>query len=422
MKTLFGLILVMVVAAVGGVWYVNSNDDKRPEFRTLPAQRGDLLLAVSATGTVEPVEVIDVGAQIVGRVKAFGPDPNQPGKVIDFGSHVKAGAILALLDDSPYLADVEKAKANLKLAQANAQRAQAQLTQVAADFKRAKTLRDTNSESDYDRAFAQNEMAKADVAVSDAQVEQAQIALQQAQINLSYATIGAPIDGIVIDRRVNVGQTVVAGLNAPSLFLLARDLSRLQVWAGVNEADIGEIRIGQKVNFRVDAYREQSFNGKVSQIRLNAGMSNNVVTYGVVVDIDNSDGALLPYMTANLQFEVARKSNVILVANQALRWQPSWDEITPAERGRFPEPPRDKNRESSTVETTDPTVWILADDGLVRPVTVKTGLTDGMSTEIADDSIAEGDTIVVGKARKAKRDFVSSFVSRVTGKGGDKGP
>lgn len=417
MKAFIGFVLIAAVIG-GGAWYYKSRPVERPAYRTLELARGDLLIAVSATGTVEPVEVIDVGAQIVGRVQEFGPDPKQPMKTIDYGSHVKKGDVLAKLDDSPAKSEVDKARANLKLAKADTQASAAKLAQAGADFKRANSLRETNSESDYDRAVANHSMAKADMAVSEARVEQAEIMLKQAEINLAYATISAPIDGIVIDRRVNVGQTVVAGLNAPSLFLLARDLSRLQVWAAVNEADIGDIRLGQKVTFKVDAYREQSFTGTVKQIRLNAGMSNNVVTYGVVVDIDNSDGALLPYMTANLQFEVARRSDVLLMPNQALRWNPPWNQITPAAREVFPTP---KNRadEALPVETSEPTVWVLNSDGLVRPVPVKLGMTDGMVTEVLESELAAGAAVVVGRAKKTKQDFVSSFMSRVMRRGND---
>jgi len=418
MRTFIGFILFAVAATVAGVWYMNGRPAELPQFRTLDGTHGDLLISVSATGTVEPVEVIDVGAQIVGRVSEFGPDPVQPGKTVDYGSHVKKGDLLAKLDDLPYQNDVEKAQANLRLAQAEAQSSQAQLAQAAAEFKRANSLRDTNSESDYDRAFANNAMAKANTSVSQARVEQAQIMLKQAEISLGYATIEAPIDGIVIDRRVNVGQTVVAGLNAPSLFLLARDLSQLQVWAAVNEADIGDIRLGQKVNFKVDAYRDQSFSGTVTQIRLNAGMSNNVVSYGVVVNVDNSDGALLPYMTANLQFEVARRSEVLLVPNQALRWLPTRSQITPAARAQFPAP-TDKAAEAAPVEVAEPTVWVVAQDGLVRPISIQIGLTDGMVTEVTSSELEAGVPLVVGKARKAKRDFISSFVSKVTRRGNE---
>ena len=234
-------------------------------------------------------------------------------------------------------------------------------------------------------------MAKAEVAVGEARVEQAEIVKKQAEINLGYTTIQAPIDGVVIDRRVNVGQTVVAGLNAPSLFLLARDLSRMQVWAAVNEADIGDIHLGQKVTFKVDAYRDRTFAGQVSQIRLNAGMSNNVVTYGVVVDIDNTDGALLPYMTANLQFEVARRTNALLVPNQALRWRPTLAQITPAARAAFAAAatPRDRAGEEP-IETDKPTGL---GDGRRRTGPARRGQlgpSDGIVTEITGGELQPG--------------------------------
>jgi HlyD family secretion protein len=213
---------------------------------------------------------------------------------------------------------------------------------------------------------------------------------------------------------VNVGQTVVAGLNAPSLFLLARDLNRMQVWAAVNEADISEIHEGQKVMFKVDAYRDRTFSGVVSQIRLNAGMSNSVVTYGVVVDIDNSDGKLLPYMTANLQFEVARRDHTLLVPNQALRWRPTLKQITPGERAKFQAPAPGEKGQEEPVEVATPIVWLQSPDGLVHGKPVTAGLSDGMSTEIKSDDLPEGSLLVVGTMRRAKRDFVSSFVSRVT--------
>lgn len=423
MKTFLAICLLIGASASGAFWWLNNQPEPLPKFRSLSPSRGELLIAVSATGTVEPVEVVDVGAQIVGRVKEFGPDRSEEGKTIDFGSKVKAGDILSQIDDSTYLAERDKAQANLRLAKADLKRSQAQQTHAQGDFKRAESLRDTNAESDFDRALAAAEMAKAEVLVSEARVEQAELALKQAEINLGYTRISAPIDGVVIDRKVNVGQTVVAGLNAPSLFLLARDLDRMQVWAAVNEADIGEIHLGQSVSFKVDAHRDRTFAGTVTQIRLNAGMSNNVVAYGVIVAIDNHDGALKPYMTANLQFEVARRSDALLIPNQALRWRPTLNQISPEFRDEY------RVTTSATaaldgsgagelplVDTKTPTVWVVSHDGLAKPIAVTTGLTDGMSTEVTGGDLTEDDRLIVGRARKSKRDFVSSFVSRVTGK------
>ncbi len=415
MKTLLVFVVVVVGAAGAGAWYWIAGHEELPQFRQRPIERGELLIAASATGTVEPMEVIDVGAQIAGRIKSFGPDLASSDKVIDFCSNVKEGAVLAQLDDSSYQVELEKSKANQKLAEAELARYQAQLEQARQDFERAERLRETNAESEYDRAVAQHEMAKADVLVGQARLEQAKLAVKEAVVNLGYTVIQAPTDGVVIDRRVNVGQTVIAGLNAPSLFLLAKDLSQMQVWAAVNEADIGDIHVGQRVSFKVDAYRDKTFVGTVSQIRLNASMSHNVVIYGVMIDIDNTDGRLLPYMTASIQFEVARRPDVLLVPNQALRWRPTPEQITPNARSGFsPQNDSENADDDQRVVVDSPTVWVVADDGLVRPVEITTGLSDGMVTEILDGDLEQGDEVVAAAIRQAEQDFVSSFISKVT--------
>jgi HlyD family secretion protein len=282
------------------------------------------------------------------------------------------------------------------------------------------------SPADYDKKEAEFEIAKAEVAIAQAKLEQARISKKQAGINLTYTVVTSPVDGVVIDRRVNVGQTVVAGMNAPSLFLLAEDLREMLVWAAVNEADIGEIHEGQAVKFSVDAYPDRTFTGKVKQIRLNASLQQNVVTYGVIVDVDNSDGKLLPYMTAKLQFEVARREDVVLVPNQALRWQPTWEQVSPAAQQKLkkPQPPRGRvarDEESGDeqpelkVDLGKPTVWVLAADGLVKPVPVETGLADGLMTEVVGGEIQPGTSVVTHAFLKGEPDFVSSFVSKVVG-------
>jgi HlyD family secretion protein len=338
---------------------------------------------------------------------------------------VKEGDVLAQLDDLPHRAELDKAQALLKLAEAEVKRASIRLAQSQRDVHRAEQLRETISVGERETIQAEFEIAQADLAMAEARREQAKVAARQADINLAYTTIRAPVDGVVIDRRVNVGQTVVAGLNAPSLFLLAKDLRQMIVWAAVNEADIGDIHIGQKVTFQVDAYRERTCAGKVSQIRLNASLMQNVVTYGVVIDVENTDGVLLPYMTAKLQFEVARRSGVLLVPNQALRWQPTWEQVSPAARAGLTQPTADKARKQDDdtgleedaeprVEADGPTVWGIAGDGLVRPVTLQTGLTDGIMTEVTGGDLAENAAVVVNAPRKAKPDFVSSFIDQIT--------
>ena len=422
-KILFALIAVPLLGWVGYRTWTGAGGE-RPQFRTLPVTQGDLVIGVTATGSVEPVEIVNVGAQIVGMVKSFGPDANQSGKTIDYCSHVKKGDVLAQLDDLPLKAELKKTTAGLSLAEAELKQSLAHEAQAKKSFERAKRLKDTNAAAEFETATSQYEMAQAERAMCEAKVEQAKSAKEQAEINLGYSTIRSPVDGTVIARRVNVGQTVVAGLNAPSLFLLAKDLSRLQVWAAVNEADIGDIHIGQKVSFKVDTYRDQSFGGTVAQIRLDASMTSSVVTYGVVVSVDNTEGTLKPYMTAKLQFEVARRSSVLLIPDQALRWRPAWNQVTPAARAALPPPSAHKPRsneeqggeseaEEPTVESAAPTAWVRAEDGLVRPVSLKVGLSDSMNTEITGGDLKTGDEVVINAARAAKPDFVSSFINRI---------
>jgi HlyD family secretion protein len=414
MKTTLSIIVIAVILTAGGAWYWNTTTGGTPQFRKLPAENGDLLISVSAAGTVQPVEVVDVGAQIPGRILSFGPDRDEEGETVDYGSRVKEGDILAKLDDEPYLAELDSTEAALLLAQANVDQAEAQLHQAKQAYDRAEKLRGTNSESDYERAEAAYRIANAEVAVAKARLKQAEIAKQAVQIKLKYTVIKSPIDGVVIDRRADVGQTVVAALNAPSLFLLARDLSKMQVLAAVNEADIGDIHVGQRVMFKVDAYRDRVFHGEVSQIRLNAGMSHNVVTYDVVVDIDNTEGKLLPYMTANLQFVVAERSNVLLVPNQALRWRPTKEQITSSSRDKYKVGP--DGRDSGKVDVETPTVWVEAADGLVRPIEIQAGMSDGMMTEVEGGNLKPDTKVAVSVRRESQKDFVNSFVSRVTRK------
>ena len=425
MKIFIGLLTLAAVAGVVAFSFWPGQFAEPPSFRTAPVTRDDLLIAVSATGTVEPVEIVDVGAQIVGSIREFGPDVNRPGKTIDFGSQVKEGDVLAKLDDLPHQAELDRARANLKLVESEVQRSRVRRDQAERDVQRAGQLLDTISVGEWEGIRAEFEIAEADLAMSEARLEQAKIAAKQAEINLGYTVIRAPVDGVVIDRRVNVGQTVVAGLNAPSLFLLAKDLRQMLVWAAVNEADIGDIQIGQNVSFKVDAFRDRTFSGKVVQIRLNASLMQNVVTYGVVIDVDNTDEVLLPYMTAKVQFEVARRPEALLVANQALRWRPTWEQVTPSARDGLTQPsgvktltnlddPEIESDSEPRVEVEQPTVWLLAEDGLTRPVTVQTGLTDGIQTEITGGDLAVGDVVVVNEVRRTKPDFVSSFIEQVT--------
>jgi HlyD family secretion protein len=441
---LFVLVVIGLVglAAVGWVYYVSHmNADAAPSFRTATVKRGDLLSTISATGTVEPEEVVDVGAQIVGTMKNLGFDPGDPQKkkTIDYGSVVQEGTILAMIDDSIYKAQVDQAQAALLRAKADLLQMQAKAEQTKQEWKRADSLRPTKAiaDTDFDLAVANYKVAQANVAVGDAAIKQSEAALRMANTNLDYTIIKSPVRGVIIARRVNVGQTVVATFNAPSLFLIAKDLRRMQVWASVNEADIGRIRAGQPVRFTVDAYPGETFPGKVIQIRLNATMTQNVVTYTVVVETDNSNLKLLPYLTANLRFEVDQRKSVLLVPNAALRWKPRAQQTAPDVRetasrassrkggGAWPQSSAESPGQPKTADAPTPAaeaksgveaksakpakeredrsrLWVQ-DGDFVRPVEVQVGATDGSQTEVSGSEVQEGTEVVLGEIRKEDR-------------------
>jgi HlyD family secretion protein len=402
-KTIFVILALIGVAAGGAAYYArHAAANPGTRFRTATIKGGDLLSTISATGTLEPEEVVDVGAQVAGLIVEFGPDPHDPTKMIDFGSVVEKGTILAKIDPTPYEAALEQAQAAYSGSLADLEQLKAKLFQTEQDLKRAESLRTIDdipgtdrpikgiADSDYDQAVADYKMAKANVAVGEAAIAKNKAALRIAKTNLGYTTITSPVRGTILDRRVNIGQTVVASLNAPSLFLIAKDLRKMQVWASVNEADIGRIRDDMPVRFTVDAHPDQTFYGKVTQIRLAAQMSQNVVTYTVIVTTDNSDGKLLPYLTANVKFEIDHKSNVLLAPNAALRWTPSAEQIDPTVNKTS------LSGESSTDQERG-YLWIVAGGGFVRPVEVTLGASDGVLTEIYGNDVKEKMQVVIGE-------------------------
>ncbi len=471
---ILGFILSLAILAVGFTWNSwRGSASREEEWQAEPLARGDLTATVSATGTLEPEDVIDVGAKVAGEIQQFGIDPYTK-KSIDYGSHVEPGSMLALIDDSLYKAradqsrarvksaeskvdqakakvdsakaKVEQAKANVKRAEADLLQTQAKYAQADRDWERARRLgpRGTISQLDYDTAQAVYETNKALVGVAEASILQAKAAvvdadaavvdaiafvgdmeaavsdskamLRQDEINLSYCTIRSPVKGVIIDRRVTLGQTVQSSFNTPSLFLLARDLKRMKVWASVNEADIGQVHVGQPVTFTVDAYPGETFNGEVSLIRYNATMTQNVVTYTVEIVTDNSSGKLLPveqgklprggadappgkllpYLTAHLKVEVGRKENVLLIPNAALRWQPAPQQVAPSARADYFRPRKRGEKDGADQGM----VWV-PDNGYVRPVRIKVGLTDGTSTEMIQGELEEGTDVVTNDARPA---------------------
>ncbi len=383
----------------------------------MAVKRGDLVAMISATGTVEPEQVVDIGAQVNGLLIAFGQD--EYGKLIDYGSEVKEGTVLARIDDTLYVAAVnmdkaslEQARANLVNAKANVLQMKAKLWEAEADWHRAQVLGPSQAlaPTTFDQYKANYEESKANLAVAAASVDMAAAAvslsvetLKKDQANLAYCTVKSPVAGVIVDRRVNIGQTIVSSMSAPSLFLIAKDLKRIQVWASVNEADIGNIHVGLPVNFTVDAFGDQVFHGLVGKIRLNATMSQNVVTYTVEVNCDNSDGKLLPYLTTNLQFEIGRRQNVLMAPNASLRWTPRLNRAAfESDRASNTVPVasrRGGDAGASGAPASGGTVWVAEGD-TVRALKVHTGLTDGAWTEVSGDEMKEGLQVVTEEVKR----------------------
>jgi len=376
------------------LWWLLHGSSKL-SFRTAVVKRGDVAATISASGTIEPVEVVDIGAQVAGIIKSFGTDTD--GKTIDYGSTVAEGAVLAKIDDSVYTADLSVAKAGELSADANLEQMNAKLDQAAAEWERAQELFTNKllARVDYDTDKANYEVAKANVSVAKSGVAEAQAALEKAQRNLDFCIIKSPVSGVVIDRRVNIGQTVVSSLNAPSLFLIAQDLTKMQIWVAVNEADIGRIKARAPVTFTCDALPGREFQGMVGKVRLNATMTQNVVMFTVEVNMENRDKVLLPYLTANVHFITKKESNVLLVPNAALRWSPSsLEQIAPAARSQI------QTGNSSKADKKESVIW-LREGEYVRPVTVTAGTSDGLNTAVTGDNLVEGAEIVTGETTES---------------------
>lgn len=388
-------IVICIAVAAAGItkWHDSQSAVPVTQYRTVAITRQDITTRISATGTLEPEEVVDVGAQVAGKVIAFGNATD--GKPVDYGSAVEQGSMLAKIDDVIYSSEATQAKAQLEQAQAGLVKSEADLKQMQAKANQARREWDRaqklgqrfESQTSLDTYMANNDIAQANVEVAKAaalqakaQITQAQANVERAARNLDYCTITSPVNGVVIDRRVNIGQTVVASLNTPSLFLIAKDLRKMQVWVSVNEADIGSIKAGQAATFTVDAIPDRVFRGTVAKVRLNASMSQNVVTYTVEVAADNSDNALIPYLTASVQFHTQERHNVLTVPSAALRWTP--------------------HSQSATQQTKAPdksgTLWTQTGNE-IGTIQVRAGITDGTVTEIESDSLREGMQVIVGE-------------------------
>jgi HlyD family secretion protein len=317
-KWLLIIIALAVVAGSAGAYYRLRTPEGEVKVSTLPVSRGEIVESVGATGTLQAVTTVQVGSQVSGNIKAL---------YADFNSIVKKGQVVAELDPSLIQTQIEQARANLTRSQADVDRLRVSAEDARNKLKRSQSLfeRKLVSPQDLEAAQVAVRAAEAQLKSAEAAVIQSQASLNQADVNLNHTVIEAPIDGIVISRNVDVGQTVAASMNAPTLFIIAADLTKMQVNANVDESDVGRIRPGQRVRFRVDAYPTEEFLGTVAQVRLQPVVQQNVVTYGTVIDVPNPQLKLKPGMTANVTIEIAKRSDVLRVPNAALRFRPTTD-------------------------------------------------------------------------------------------------
>jgi HlyD family secretion protein len=400
-KWVFFLVIIAALAG-GGLWYWKNSTDKGPDYKTAPVALGDLIQAVTATGQLNPLTNVQVGSQVSGIITNI---------YVDFNSRVTNHQVIAQLDPATYQAIVAQARAEVASAKAGLELAQ-------AEADRSKTLNAAKivAQSEYDTAEATLHQAQAGVMMKEA-------SLQQAQANLAYTTIYAPVDGFVISRNVDVGQTVAASLSTPTLFMIANDLTKMQIDALISEADIGGIETNQTVNFSVDAFPTRTFHGVVWQVR-NAPITNqNVITYDAVIRVDNSDLKLRPGMTANVSIITAEKHNALKIPNAALRFHPAEldakNGVASADTGggqfrsgaggggggergsRSGEGggDRPKGQRRSPMRT----IYVPGEKGpdgakseIAKPVQIRTGISDGLSTEVVE-GLKEGDLVIVGQ-------------------------
>jgi len=451
--------LVVVAIAIFAAFQFKGND--KPQYFTAKADRGDIREVVEATGSINAVITVQVGSQVSGTIAHL---------YADFNSRVKKGQVVAQIDPALFhgtllqaKADLANARANLIAAQANLEKAKATAVQTRADYVRTASLTKEGVMSQQQLDLARANADTADAAVSAgqagvtqaaAQVQQKEAAVTVAQTNLDYTTIHAPIDGTVIARNVDVGQTVAASLQAPTLFTIAQDLTKMQVYASTDESDVGMIRTGQVVSFKVDAFPKDTFGGRVSQVRLNATTVQNVVTYNTIIDFDNPDLKLFPGMTAYITIPVANAKNVLRVPNGTLRYKPdlSADQIRALYRkyglvsgqqaaasaqasdraggsGASSKQYRahaegaqggggDNGQQQRTPRVDVAVIWKLRPDKTLEPVKIRTGITDHTVTEVAqvlNGQVNEGDELITGA-------ITTTSGVRPPGMGGQQGP
>jgi HlyD family secretion protein len=406
---LIGGTLGLVAFLALAYWGLRDGAKESP-FVTAPVKKGNITQVVTATGSLQAVVTVQVGSQVSGTINKL---------YADFNSKVKQNQVVAELDQDKFKAAVDQARANLLSSQASFAKAKVGVEDSKRTLDRTRELRkrDLIAQSDLDAAQTAYESAVAQLEVNRAQVNQAKAGLDQAQVDLNHTVIRSPVDGIVVSRNVDVGQTVAASLQAPVLFLIANDLSKMQVDTNVSEGDVGNVWVEQDVNFTVDAYPTRRFRGKVLQVRNAPVMVQNVVTYDAVVGVDNKELLLKPGMTANVEFLVSQKNDATMIPNAAVRFRPPWEKKEAEEaarqlgrageggRGGRPGGGERAKRPAGGAEGKEggraARIFVLK-DGQATPVQVRLGITDGSNTEVLAGEIEPGQQVILSAGEGAK--------------------
>lgn len=368
------VVVILAICIILTMLFVFVGKKKSIKYQTAIVEKGTVMEKVEATGTIKPVQTVEIGAQVSGMIKEV---------YVDYNSHVKKGQLLAQIDTSLFQAQVDQAQATLAVKQANYKKYRNQTAYKKATYARYQKLYNQGyvSKDSLESAKTDYNVNLAETASTRADIQQASATLRNNLANLRYCRIVSPVDGVVISKNVEVGQTVASSFQTPTLFEVAQDLTKMRIEASVSEADIGKVKQGQEVDYTLDGYPDKIFKGVVSQVRLASTTTNNVVTYTVVVDVNNPDGILIPGMTANIEIITNKKENILTVPHAALKFVPQNHKEKYEEQG----------------------VWVLRKRKPVR-VSIETGISDDFVTEVSSSELQEGDVVILkieGKDKKS---------------------
>ena len=368
-KYIIGLVVILIII----VPFVLNKKNGKAQYLSEPIQKRTITQIVEATGTIEPINTVSIGSQVSGRIDEI---------FVDYNSHVEKGQLLAQIDTSLFRAQLQQAEANINNAKATLQKNKALLDYDTKTYHRYKNLYERNlvSKNDLDEAESAYKSDLAQVSAARASIMQAEANYATASANMGYTKIVSPVKGIVISKEVEVGQTVAASFQTPTLFTVAEDLTKMQIETSVSEADIGKVVVGQDVNYTLDGYPDLVFTGKVSQVRLSPTTESNVVTYTVIIEVENNEGKLLPGMTANVSIITGKKEDILTVPNVALKFTVAGNTQKYDQKG----------------------IWINKKGKPVR-VNIETGVSDDNYTEVISDKIKEGDIVYTRNLTNARK-------------------